>query len=249
MNILDLLIRNAELQYKMAQVQSQDVEKQQNSPESSNVVPITKSPLVLPSPEPKKVEGDENFIFVYGTLKYGHGNARFLSTSTFIGGGTIKGFVMLHLGGCPGIVPHADPKWTIEGEVYRVTDSVLSNIDKLEGHPNFYERTLVDVEGVFSEKVWTYVLKQDQLYVGRAYIPTGRWMGHRQPHQSWASNSTPILGNVSVIHTPSRAVVVHHNTRPDALVPQKVTAPKAEPAKIGPGWEEAADFGEIVNGE
>ena len=80
-------------------------------------------------------------VFVYGTLKYGFHNHRFLIGLPFE-----KAFA-------PNIDLHAGPLFPFAkrgtnfacGELYKVDLHTLKKLDKLEGHPNFYCREKITV--------------------------------------------------------------------------------------------------------
>lgn len=94
-------------------------------------------------------------VFVYGSLKRGLGNHVLLAGSTFLGLDKVEsGFNMVSLGAFPGVVP-ANPGYPVLGEVWEITDEVLSDLDMLEGHPRFYRRVRVPTR--FGE-AWIYVL-------------------------------------------------------------------------------------------
>lgn len=95
-------------------------------------------------------------VFVYGTLKTGfHNNKRILSEYT---GVKAK---------APGIDLHKGPhfpfavkgKGVAIGELFEVSDSTLLQLDRLEGHPNFYERTEIEVwdENYKRHTAWIYL--------------------------------------------------------------------------------------------
>lgn len=84
-----------------------------------------------------------HLVFVYGTLKKEHGNGahdRYLNGAVFIGRCSIQG-VMLHLGGCPGLVP--DDICRVTGEVYEVTSEDVQAMDRYESVPHNYLRKLI----------------------------------------------------------------------------------------------------------
>ena len=115
-------------------------------------------------------------IFVYGSLRVGFGNHRLLDNSAYVGQArTEPRFTMLHLGGFPGVV--ADGETSIIGEVYDVDDPTLRNLDRLEGHPDFYARQTIQVErGGDVEDVQVYLLPQVWLDDARnAVIASGDW--------------------------------------------------------------------------
>ena len=115
-----------------------------------------------------------HLVAVYGTLKKGFGNHRLLAQSRFVGEAlTEPNFTLLHLGGFPGIVRSGDT--AVSCEVYEVDDITLARLDRLEGHPTFYERQplTVAIDGV-DMPVEGYVLPTSWLD-SRQVIPTGVW--------------------------------------------------------------------------
>lgn len=109
-------------------------------------------------------------VFVYGTLKQGHGNNGLLAGQTFVAKGTTtEEFIMFSNGGFP-VVANADhlPDWDlsfrrVRGEVYELTGHALEtlhSLDRLEGFPRMYGRQHVTVEledtGIFQECLMYY---------------------------------------------------------------------------------------------
>lgn len=96
-------------------------------------------------------------IAVYGTLKRGHYNNRFIGTSEFIGEGITKDkYQMTSNGHFPYLSKNGD--YNIKVEVFEVNEDDLKNIDRLEGHPTFYKREVVDI--IIGEdilKCWIYL--------------------------------------------------------------------------------------------
>ena len=100
-----------------------------------------------------------NLVFVYGTLKKGYSNHQLLKQAELECKGTING-IMLNLGAFPAII---NGRATVFGEMYRVTPEILAFLDRLEGHPHFYERKLVDVldlEELHETSAWCYFLSK-----------------------------------------------------------------------------------------
>ena len=87
----------------------------------------------------------KRILFTYGTLKKGHGNHRVLDGATYLGtASTEPTFTMLHLGGFPGIIRGGET--AVQGELYKVTSQqMMDRLDRLEGHPTFYERQPIKV--------------------------------------------------------------------------------------------------------
>jgi gamma-glutamylcyclotransferase (GGCT)/AIG2-like uncharacterized protein YtfP len=95
-----------------------------------------------------------NKVFVYGTLKKGHGNHRLLEGSKLLGNVITKPmFTMVSLGGFPGVL--LEGSTPIVGEVYEVDEVTMQHLDYLEGYPNFYDRTQIHTE---HGSAWMYFL-------------------------------------------------------------------------------------------
>lgn len=104
-----------------------------------------------------------HWLFVYGTLKPGHGNNRLIlrgvhkdvgqahTTDKFVCG---QGFPMVFAVPEKFAKSYAGNLGMVKGHLYKVSDSVLMDVDRLEGHPNFYCRTPVTVAfGALKTKV------------------------------------------------------------------------------------------------
>ena len=60
----------------------------------------------------------------------------------------------------------------VVGEVYEIDPVTLAALDRLEGHPRFYQRTAIRLEG--GDAVLAYLLSPEQAR-GRTRIPSGDW--------------------------------------------------------------------------
>lgn len=86
------------------------------------------------------------YVAVYGTLKRGQGNyARFLYDSTFVGSGKTMDKYPLIIKGLPYLIDNIGKGYNVNVDVFKVDDSTLYNLDKLEGHPNFYRRKQIPI--------------------------------------------------------------------------------------------------------
>jgi gamma-glutamylcyclotransferase (GGCT)/AIG2-like uncharacterized protein YtfP len=87
-------------------------------------------------------------VFVYGTLKRGCGNHRYLEGQAFVGTArTAPGFALFDVGGYPGMV-RAPGGASVSGEVWSVDEDCLARLDELEGtDEGLYRRETVPLEG------------------------------------------------------------------------------------------------------
>lgn len=83
-------------------------------------------------------------IFVYGTLMSGQPAAHHLDGCTLLGRYTLKDYAMYNLGWYPGIVPQKGG--SVTGEVYRVPEDRLPEMDAYEGEGRLYHRRTVTVK-------------------------------------------------------------------------------------------------------
>lgn len=114
-------------------------------------------------------------VFVYGSLMRGFGNHRTLRGAAFVGGAvTAPRYTLVDLGAFPALLEGGDT--AVVGELYDVPPAVLPRVDALEGHPTFYERKRVELEG--GEEVEAYVLPR-QSRRAEEKIQSGDWRRRR----------------------------------------------------------------------
>ena len=102
-------------------------------------------------------------IFVYGTLKRGQSNHRFLSGQHFLGTALTQPLYRLFLlEGYPGMV-EGSPGRAIEGELWGVEPSCLEALDRLEGTAEgLYARVPAKLAGSLPvQAVQTYLYLRD----------------------------------------------------------------------------------------
>ena len=93
-------------------------------------------------------------VFVYGTLMKGMGNNCFMAGSRFLGAGeTVEEYRMTAGHG----IPYLSRDWgesPIQGELWTVDEATLAELDRLEGHPNWYRRREIWIlpEGIRRDK-------------------------------------------------------------------------------------------------
>lgn len=118
------------------------------------------------------------FVFVYGTLKNGYPNNHILGDCECMGTfETEDSYLMTDIG-----FPFLHPRLSVRevyggllsparGEVYHVTEGrTLFLLDQLEGHPNLYYRTLVNVKN-FEKPVWIYLRPEGKTYPEETLCP------------------------------------------------------------------------------
>lgn len=116
-------------------------------------------------------------VFVYGSLKRGLYNNDVLGDSIYMGSGETKHlYEMRGLGAFPGV--HIDSKVsTIKGELFDCSESIMIDLDRLEGYPSFYDRKEVDIilDGIKEEvSGLMYFIASPEIYKGTS-IPSGIW--------------------------------------------------------------------------
>ena len=82
-------------------------------------------------------------VFVYGTLKRGGALHHALESSEFLAVGALPNYALHDLGWFPGIVPEEGA--LTRGELFRVDEATLADLDQIEGTPSLYRREIVSV--------------------------------------------------------------------------------------------------------
>ncbi|CAM2804553.1 gamma-glutamylcyclotransferase [Vibrio rarus] len=109
----------------------------------------------------------QHLVFVYGSLRKNEVNHYFLQKSELLGlFETQPQYALYDFGTVPGLV---DGHSAIVGEVYRITDSVLAQLDAFEDVPIEYKRETI--ETTFGE-AWIYIYQGTE--PGKA-IESGDW--------------------------------------------------------------------------
>lgn len=91
-------------------------------------------------------------VAVYGSLLEGLHNHQVLGGSPLVGKTRVKLGPMVSCGSYPAIIGQGEHETPVE--VYRVNDSIMRNLDMLEGHPHYYFRTPIATE---FGRAWVYV--------------------------------------------------------------------------------------------
>jgi gamma-glutamylaminecyclotransferase len=115
-------------------------------------------------------------VFVYGTLQEAEHNHTVLGDSTLVGPArTAPECTLYDLGPFPALVPGGET--AVWGELYEVDGPTLTKLDRLEGHPQFYQRTWLKLED--GSRAFTYVMRANQVR-GRRQIRSGNWRNYRK---------------------------------------------------------------------
>lgn len=112
-----------------------------------------------------------HLVFVYGTLLKGEYNHHVLGWAQFVGTTkTPPKYDLFNLGSYPAMV--AGGSTAVKGELYAVDDEILSRLDRLEGHPEYYERIEIQLED--TTQVHTYLMERDRV-TGCPRVSSGDW--------------------------------------------------------------------------
>ncbi len=128
---------------------------------------MTTGPAVLA----RAVNSHPELVFVYGTLKRGHGNHHWLAEAPFQGEAVLPDVVLHDLGPFPMAVPG---EGLVRGEVYAVDAAGLARLDRLEGYPRLYDRRPLPLAD--GRHAWVYLGRPHQVRHVSA-IADGCWRG------------------------------------------------------------------------
>jgi len=111
-------------------------------------------------------------LFVYGTLMRGESNHRLLTGARFLGERTTEArYTLVDLGYFPALVDGGTT--AIRGESYEVDDQTLAAVDRLEGHPRYYERRAVTLAAGEHAEAYFMPVREN-----RQSIDCGDWRAH-----------------------------------------------------------------------
>jgi gamma-glutamylaminecyclotransferase len=90
---------------------------------------------------------EEHLVAVYGTLKKGNSNYfNYLRSSGYLGGGTTKDRYPLIIEGLPYLIEKKGIGYNVDVDVFKVNSETLAELDRLEGHPRWYERKQIQIQ-------------------------------------------------------------------------------------------------------
>jgi len=111
-------------------------------------------------------------LFVYGSLKRGFSHHGVLGGAPFEGPArTAQGFRLVLQGEYPALVRGGTG--CVHGEVYRVTDELVVELDRFEGCPDLYRRELVSLDD--GSSALSYLIPPDRAKA-LPEIAEGRWL-------------------------------------------------------------------------
>ncbi|AKF85013.1 gamma-glutamyl cyclotransferase [Myxococcus fulvus 124B02] len=120
-------------------------------------------------------------VFVYGTLLSGEPNHHLLRGARLVGQAqTMPRFTLYDYGPFPALASKG--KHAVAGEVYEVNAPMLAALDRLEGHPRFYQRSRITLDG--GARVEAYLFPKARL-AGCPTIASGSWRTHLKERKPW----------------------------------------------------------------
>lgn len=144
----------------------------------SRVNMLTQEPRLAVKPREPGDGMDRHKVFVYGTLKSGHGNHHILEHDRVIKfGAEIMMYPghLVDLGAFPALLKTRTELNQINGELYEVPEEVFRRLDMLEGYPNFYNREQRVTKN--RHEAWVYFV--DNGYDNYPLVPRNDWRPNR----------------------------------------------------------------------
>jgi gamma-glutamylcyclotransferase (GGCT)/AIG2-like uncharacterized protein YtfP len=118
-----------------------------------------------------------NIVAVYGDLREGLNNHLLVAKCQRIGLGWLTGFRMYNLGDYPGIIATNDESGRIRVEWYRVPDTVLKELDRLEGfNPDSTQTSLFLRSPILSPYGSSWIYLYNQPLNNAPYMEAGDWV-------------------------------------------------------------------------
>lgn len=101
---------------------------------------------------------EEEYVAVYGTLKKGHSNYyNYLYDATFVGHGVTANKYPLIIKGLPYLIQEFGKGYNVDVDVFKVSKELLTELDRLEGHPHWYRRDRIKIKMHSGDEVFAWV--------------------------------------------------------------------------------------------
>lgn len=128
-------------------------------------------------------------IFVYGSLRHKQGNSHWMTNAQLLGDFSIDNYQLYSLGHYPGAVPG---NGTVHGEVYRIDNATLAELDALRTRGGEYARQLIQTP---YGSAWMYVYQRP--VDGLKLIESGDWLDRVSNNKSTPPSGGVVLCDVS----------------------------------------------------
>lgn len=111
-------------------------------------------------------------VFVYGTLMRGGRYHALMAGAELVGEAfSAPGYRLYDLGPYPAMREEGEGE--VIGEIYDVDDATLAELDRLEGHPDYYRRARVRLAD--GSEVTSYLFVDERELVGAKVVASGDW--------------------------------------------------------------------------
>ena len=125
----------------------------------------------------KASQQEKTYVLVYGTLRQGGYNHSLMGEAELLTSLKLAGFKMVSLGSYPAIYMDNQTQETIQAELYAVDEATFTRLDQLEGYPDFYNRSQVEVSLTNGQPInaWIYHMSQEELS-DKEPVEEGDWL-------------------------------------------------------------------------
>src|SRR5690554_8044142 len=120
---------------------------------------------------------EKNYVLVYGTLRKGGYNHGLMGEAEILANLKLTGFSMVSLGSYPAVYMNNQADKAIHAELYLVDETTFARLDQLEGYPDFYNRSQIEVKLANGQpiKAWIYHMSQEELS-DKEPVEEGDWL-------------------------------------------------------------------------
>ena len=120
---------------------------------------------------------EKNYVLVYGTLRKGGYNHGLMGEAEILANLKLTGFSMVSLGSYPAVYMNNQAEKAIHAELNLVDEATFARLDQLEGYPDFYNRSQIEVKLTSGKQVkaWIYHMSQEELS-DKEPVEEGDWL-------------------------------------------------------------------------